>query len=68
MDLDAILDAGKHIGIILAELVIGIYFCKQYIEKLNKKLPIGKAVVEQNGINLDLSCTTANTILIIAVL
>ena len=54
VDLDAILEAGKHIGIIMAELFIGVYFCRQYIEKLNKKLPIGKAVVEQNGINLDI--------------
>lgn len=54
MDLDAILEAGKHIGIVLAELIIGVYFCKQYIEKLNKKIPIGKAVVEQNGVNMDI--------------
>jgi hypothetical protein len=54
VDLDAILEAGKHIGIIMAELFIGVYFCRQYIEKLNQKLPIGKAVVEQNGINLDI--------------
>lgn len=52
--MDEILETAKYIGIILAEICLGIYFCKQYIDKINKKLPIGKAVVEQNNINLDI--------------
>lgn len=52
--MDEILNVAKHIGIILAEIILGIYFCKQYIEKLNKKIPIGKTVVEQNETNLEI--------------
>ena len=52
--MDEILETAKYIGIVLAELFLGIYFCKQYIDKAQKKLPIGKAVVEQNNVNLDI--------------
>ena len=52
--MDEILETAKYIGIVLAEIFLGIYFCKQYIDKVNKKLPIGKAVIEQNNVNLDI--------------
>lgn len=52
--MDEILETAKYIGIVLAEIFLGIYFCKQYIDKVNKRLPIGKAVIEQNNVNLDI--------------
>ena len=52
--MDEILNTAKYIGIIFAEIALGIYFCKQYIDKINKKIPIGKAVIEQNSTNLEI--------------
>lgn len=52
--MEEILETAKYIGILFAEILLGIYFCKQYIDKAQKKLPIGKMVVEQNNINLDI--------------
>ena len=52
--MDEILETAKYIGIVLAEIFLGIYFCKQYIDNITKKIPVGKTIVEQNDTNLDI--------------
>lgn len=46
--IDTILEISKTIASVVAIIIFSIYFCKQYIDKLNKKIPIGESVVKQN--------------------
>lgn len=45
---DTILEISKTVGSIVAIIIFSVYFCKQYIDKLDKKIPIGESVVKQN--------------------
>lgn len=45
---ESILKTAETIGSTLAVVLFSIYFCKIYIDKLNKKIPIGESVKKQN--------------------
>ena len=51
-----IVETAQSIGIILAEILLAIYFCKQYIDKYQKehKPNISDEVTKQNPIDLDI--------------
>lgn len=50
--MDEIIEVGKALGAILAEVLIALYFCKQYVDKATAKLPIGPGVKAQTEIDL----------------
>ncbi len=52
--MNEVLDTAKYIGVTIAEIFLAVYFCRQYIDTVTKKIPIGKTVVEQNDTNLDI--------------
>lgn len=52
--METILQSAKELGIILAQFILGIYFCKQYINKVADKIDISKGVKNQNEIDLDI--------------
>lgn len=52
--MEAILETAKSIAVVMAEIVLAIYFCRQYINKATEKLPMGPAVKKQNEIDLDI--------------
>lgn len=45
---ESILKAAETIGSTFAIVLFSIYFCKTYIDKLEKKMPIGESVKKQN--------------------
>lgn len=45
---ESILKAAETIGSTFAIILFSIYFCKTYIDKLEKKMPIGESVKKQN--------------------
>ena len=54
--MEHIVETAQSIGIILAEFLLAIYFCKQYIDKYQKehKTNISDEVTKQNPIDLDI--------------
>lgn len=52
--MEHILETAQSIGVVLAEIFLGIYFCKQYIDKYQKdnKVQIARSIKEQNKIDL----------------
>ena len=54
--MEHIVETAQSIGIILAEILLAIYFCKQYIDKYQKehKPNISDEVTRQNPIDLDI--------------
>ena len=52
--MDAIIEGAKSIAAIIVELLLAIYFCRQYIDKISAKLPMGLAVKQQNELDLDI--------------
>ena len=48
------LDVAKNIGLFLGELIVALYFCRQYVQQTLKKPDITKLVPEQNKIDLDI--------------
>jgi hypothetical protein len=54
--MEHIVETAQSIGIILAEILLAIYFCKQYIDKYQKehKPNISDEVTKQNPIDLDI--------------
>ena len=52
--METILDTAKIIGTALAEFVLMIYFCKQYIDKNSDRINIGKGVKEQSEISKEI--------------
>lgn len=54
--MEHIVDTAQSIGIILAEIFLAIYFCKQYIDKYQKehKANISDEVTKQNPIDLEI--------------
>ena len=54
--MEHIVETAQSIGIILAEILLAIYFCKQYIDKYQKehKTNISDEVTKQNPIDLDI--------------
>ena len=51
---DEILEISKTIGTIIAVIILSIYFCRTYIDKLTTKLPIGENVKNQNKEDLNI--------------
>lgn len=54
--MDEIIQTAQHIGIVIAEILLGIYFCRQYIEKYKKEyqLTIAEGVICQNAKDIEI--------------
>lgn len=52
--MDKIVEFAQIIGNIVAATVLSVYFAVQYVKKINAKVKIGKTVVEQTDINLEI--------------
>lgn len=54
--MEHIVETAQSIGIVVAEILLAIYFCKQYIDKYQKEHPrsISDDVVKQNPIDLEI--------------
>ena len=52
--MEAIIETAKTIATVVVELLLAIYFCRQYIDKINTKIPMGPAVKQQNELDLDI--------------
>lgn len=52
--MEAIIETAKTIATIVVEMLLAIYFCRQYIDKISAKIPMGPAVKQQNEIDLDI--------------
>ena len=52
--MDKIVEFAQIIGNIVAATVLSVYFAVQYVKKINVKVKIGKTVVEQTDINLEI--------------
>lgn len=52
--MDEIIEVTKKIGLFLAEAILVIYFCKQYVDKALGHINIGAGVKKQNKIDLDI--------------
>lgn len=52
--MDKIVDFAQVVGNIIAAAVLSIYFAVQYIKKTNAKVKIGKTVIEQTDISLEI--------------
>lgn len=50
--MEEIIEVGKAIGTILAEVLIALFFCHKYIKQATTKLPIGPGVKAQAAIDL----------------
>lgn len=50
--MDEIMEVGKALGTILAEVLIALYFCHKYIKQATAKFPIGPGVKAQAEIDL----------------
>lgn len=53
--MEEVLAVGKEIGLILAEVIIALAVCSQYVKKYFKKPDIGKLVPGQNVIDLEIT-------------
>ena len=47
-----LLETAKNFGIFLAELIIALFFCKQYLQKYFKKTDVAKALPKQNKLDV----------------
>lgn len=52
--METILETAKVIGTAIAEFILMIYFCKQYIDKNSNRINIGKGVKEQSEISKEI--------------
>lgn len=50
--MDAILETAKTIGIAIAEIILAVYFCKQYLDKATKGIDISSGIKKQNEVDL----------------
>ena len=50
--MEAIIETAKTIATVVVELLLAIYFCRQYIDKISAKIPMGPAVKQQNELDL----------------
>ncbi len=53
--MDQILKTAQAIGITVAELLLAIYFCKQYINSMIGKINVPQTVVKQNVIDMEMT-------------
>lgn len=53
--MDAVIKTAQTIATIIVEILLAIYFCRQYIDKITEKIPMGPAVKKQNEIDLDIT-------------
>ena len=52
--METILETAKTLGTAIAEFILLIIFCKQYIEKNSDRINIGQGVKEQSGISKEM--------------
>lgn len=54
--MEQILATAQSIGVAIAQILLAIYFCKQYIDKYQKEhlTDVPKAIVEQNKIDMEI--------------
>lgn len=52
--MDKIVEFAQIIGNIVAATVLSVYFAVQYVKKINAKVKIGKTIVDQTDINLEI--------------
>lgn len=52
--METILETAKIIGTAIAEFILMIYFCKQYIDKNSDRINIGEGVKEQSAISKEI--------------
>lgn len=52
--MEAITETAKTIATVVVEILLAIYFCRQYIDKISAKIPMGPAVKQQNELDLDI--------------
>lgn len=52
--MDTILETAKNIGLIIAQIVLAIYFCVKYIDAALKKTDVGKSVKAQNNVDMEI--------------
>lgn len=50
--MDAILETAKTLGIVIAEVILAVYFCKQYLDKATKGIDISSGIKKQNEVDL----------------
>lgn len=48
------LEIAKNIGIFIAELIVGLFFCKQYLDKYFKKTNVAKMLPRQNKLDMEM--------------
>ena len=48
------LEIAKNIGIFIAELIVGLFFCKQYLNKYFKKTNVAKMLPRQNKLDMEM--------------
>ncbi len=54
INFDSLIETSRNFGIFLAEFLLGLYFCKQYINKITEKVPIAKQVKDQSEEYMDI--------------
>ena len=52
--MEAILETAKNIGLVIAQIVLAIYFCVKYIDAALKKTDVGKSVKAQNNVDMEI--------------
>lgn len=52
--MEQVLETAKTIGVTVAELLLAIYFCKQYINSAIGKINVPQTVVKQNVIDMEM--------------
>lgn len=52
--MDMFLDTAKDIGIFLGQIVVALFFCKQYLQKAFKKKDVAKFIPKQNKIDMEI--------------
>lgn len=52
--MEAVIETAKTIATIIVEILLAVYFCRQYIDKINAKIPMGPAIKQQNELDLDI--------------
>jgi len=52
--MDEIINSAKEIGLFSAEIIIALFFCKQYLNQYFKKSNVGKMLPRQNKLDLEI--------------
>lgn len=52
--MELLLESAKNIGMFIAEIILVLYFCSQYIKKYLRRPDLGSLVPKQNKLDLDI--------------